>query len=197
MNFVIRNCKIAVSYYCFTLVAAAFVMDIIDEMVVCMFAALIHEIGHMIPLIAFSGKLPRTIAITPFGINIISNGEFNTNTFEKIIISLSGPVVNILTFTVVFLINDKKMNTFAVQNLILGVFNLLPILPLDGGCILSELLYLKFDLEKADMIVEIVSFVFILPLFYIGFIMILNNPYNYFMLFISFYLVFLFVMRKI
>lgn len=193
MKFVLKDCEIIVSYYCFTLVAASFITDITTQLLICLLCACVHEFGHVAALLVFTGKFPRSITVTPFGINIISDGGFNTTTFQRILISLSGPTVNLIAF-IAF---SHHLNGFlALQNLALGVFNLLPIIPLDGGCILSELLSLKFNCEKSNLIAEIISVIFIIPIFSVGFVMIFNNPYNYFLLFIACYLIFLFVLRN-
>lgn len=196
MSFTFKGCKFTVSYYCFTFVAVILITNIMDGIIPCLAAAAIHELGHLSALLAFTRKPPKIISFTPFGINIISGGEFNTTTFRRILISLSGPSVNLITFIVLFCIEQTMENDFIMQNLVLGVFNLLPIIPLDGGCILSELLSLKFDCAKTNLISEIISCAFIIPMFCIGFLMIFQNPYNYVLLFIGCYLIFLFALRN-
>ena len=86
---------------------------------------LIHELAHMFTGLFLKLK-PKTLEIQPFGIGIVFESFENTEK-NKIIIAIAGPLINI----------------------IIAIFNLLPISPLDGGQILNRILRIIFGNKEA------------------------------------------------
>ncbi len=118
--------------------------------------AILHEIGHLLCGLYF-GKKVRTVSIMPYGLSI----EFfpqkdNWNT--HFIISLAGPMVNFMLaiFIAILPINIKKDIMF-YTNIILGLFNLIPMYPLDGGRMLKALLRKYTSRKMADDVTYKVS----------------------------------------
>ncbi|WP_446898711.1 M50 family metallopeptidase [Clostridium sp. LBM24168] len=96
---------------------------------------------------------------------------------EDIIISSSAPMANLL-FSIIFYILNKKFQVeifymlFCI-NFIIGLFNLIPAFPLDGGRILRSILNFKTDYRRANKIMIVISIIIgsILMLIYvIGFL---------------------------
>lgn len=92
---------------------------------------------------------------------------------EDIIISSSAPIGNLL-FSIVFYILYEK---FEIQmfymlfsiNLAIGLFNLIPAFPLDGGRILRSLLNFRIDYRRANKITIVIGIIIgiILMLIYV------------------------------
>lgn len=103
------------------------------------------------------GLKPKTLQIMPFGLSITfeTYEEENAN-LKKIIIASSGPIVNIIIATLMFVIN-KNYLTIIYSNIIIAMFNLLPIYPLDGGRIIKLFLKKRYKKEKADEIIMKIS----------------------------------------
>lgn len=113
---------------------------------------LIHETSHALAGIFLGLKLKK-IEIMPFGFKITF--WQNRNKIKKILITLAGPFINLI---VMFLAIAFKWHTNIIySNLIIAVFNLLPIYPLDGGRLLKNVLGLKNSFIKTNEIVNKVS----------------------------------------
>jgi stage IV sporulation protein FB len=78
--------------------------------------------------------------------------------------------------------------TFSYANLALGLMNLLPIYPLDGGRMLRAILIETLPLHLQQPILQGIGLLFILPLLALAFWQFLASGYNISLLFICFYL---------
>ena len=114
-----------------------------------MFFAFLHEIAHLCAGLALGFK-PKTMKITPVGFQIAFKTKIE-DYHKKIVLYLAGPMINFLLILVCFLWKTELMipkETIIYSNLLLAIFNLLPIPPLDGSKILLGILdeetYFKF-----------------------------------------------------
>ena len=78
---------------------------------------------------------------------------------------------------------------FAISNLSVGMFNLLPVLSLDGGQLIFIILRQRVGADKAEKIVDIITFITIFPLAVLGFIVLFESKYNFSLLFVCVYLI--------
>ena len=106
-----------------------------------MLFALIHELAHTLAGIILKLK-PKALEIEPFGIGIVFESYQNTEK-NKIIIALAGPIMNILLAIVFSFIAVGAKELIVNANLLLAIFNMIPIYPLDGGRIIKSILSIK------------------------------------------------------
>jgi Zn-dependent protease/CBS domain-containing protein len=114
----------------------------------------LHELGHALVSRRYG---IRTLEIVMFPIGGIARLEKNPGIREEFWIAIAGPAVNFvlagalfayLSFTAQWVpianiaepTDFNMLQRIAVGNLVLGLFNLLPALPMDGGRILRSLL---------------------------------------------------------
>lgn len=121
---------------------------------------IIHEFIHL--LVARKlGYKGFTIDILPIGTGLKLKDLEEATPKDDIIISSSGPLGNLLISSICFLINNfvprSALVDFAVYNIVIGIFNLIPAFPLDGGRILRSILNYKFIYKKAHKIALNVS----------------------------------------
>ena len=132
-----------------------------------MLFAFIHELGHMITGILLKLK-PKTLMLMPFGISI----TFETYEYKKLVeikkifIAIAGPLTNLIICIIVryLHINYDTKHLIMFSNILIALFNLIPIYPLDGGRILKGIIRLKYEEIRADKIVNDVSNIMIIIL---------------------------------
>jgi Zn-dependent protease/CBS domain-containing protein len=105
-------------------------------------SVLLHELGHSVVSRLFGVKV-REIVMYPIG--GLSRLEKQPGPRQELWISVAGPAVNLALAGAIFLAQAPRasvMGQIAMGNLMLGLFNLLPAFPMDGGRILRSLLAL-------------------------------------------------------
>lgn len=136
--------------------------------------ACIHELSHLFAGIILGFK-PREIKITPVGLQVsfeIKCEEYNKKvrkgnilSLKKALIASAGPAINFLIAFVLLtlgIFNKINLNNIIYQNtiyanILIGLFNLIPIYPLDGGRILNEILHIFVGLKKSHKYTHIIS----------------------------------------
>ncbi len=129
-----------------------FITKQIEVYSIIMFFCIIHELGHVLMGLIL-GLKPEKIELMPFGLSVafkLETKDYNTkiksaNLLEvkKIAIALAGPITNliiILLFLYIPLSFTKDNIIYA--NLLIMIFNLLPIFPLDGGRALKSIIHI-------------------------------------------------------
>lgn len=129
---------------------------------ILMLFALIHELGHML-VGTLLGFKPDRLEIMPYGLSASFNVKCedynkkvkkgNMLAIKKLIIALAGPLTNFI-ITVIFLI--ANINFFGIErelviysNILIGIFNLIPIYPLDGGRAIKNILHIIVGLQNS------------------------------------------------
>jgi Zn-dependent protease/CBS domain-containing protein len=126
-------------------------------------SVLLHELGHVL-VARWYGIRTRDIVMYPIG--GVSRLEQQPTARQEPLIALTGPLVNILIAVVILatqhdflpletlrIPTDANLaERIAVGNLLLGLFNLLPAYPMDGGRILRALIALRKSEDEATQI---------------------------------------------
>ncbi len=108
------------------------------------FVILVHECGHLIALKYFHMKIHGLFFIPFIGGGVLPKEDFPSPGVEAAV-ALAGPAMG-LSWNVVAFVAVKTQFPFedvlriTVVNMVLNLFNLLPILPLDGGRIVRAAL---------------------------------------------------------
>ena len=135
-----------------------------------MFFAMIHECGHLLVGLLV-GMKPEKFEITPYGLSVsfqLIPRDYNKKIrygnqleLKKIFVALAGPLMNVIIILLVLQMNLNFLDTLMIlySNLLLILFNLLPIYPLDGGRITKGILHICLGKEKAEKYTNYLSFV--------------------------------------
>jgi Zn-dependent protease len=128
---------------------------------------ILHELGHIVAARYF-GIGAKEITLLPIG-GVATLEKLPTRPIEEIIVAIAGPLVNFILAgllllpvrdlfrhdlaTIITAINGHNFiaNIFMV-NLAMGIFNMIPAFPMDGGRVLRALLALKLHRTKATKI---------------------------------------------
>ncbi len=140
-------------------------------------SVLLHEIGHSIAAKKYNYKVKKVKLFIFGGISEIP--EEPKNPKEEFVISVAGPAVTFLLALIFYglaFLTKNNVHLYALFhylgliNLLLGIFNILPGFPLDGGRILRAIIWhKKKDFDKATQITAGIGRVFGFIVISIGF----------------------------
>ncbi|WP_273716999.1 site-2 protease family protein [Alkalihalobacillus pseudalcaliphilus] len=137
------------------------------EVIMVFSIVMVHELGHALTATFFKWKLNK-IELLPFGgvAEVENNG--NQPFYQEFFIVIAGPIQHIWMIGLSFLLAGSTIwsmqahELFVTHNLIILLFNLLPILPLDGGRLLQLFLLFNNPYKQAMLLSLRLSFFFLL-----------------------------------
>jgi len=140
--------------------------DVIEAIlfVSCFFGVvLLHELGHAFAARRY-GIRTRDITLMPIG-GLARMDAMPEKPYQELVVALAGPAVNFLLaalywgtispITELARLNDLTwggghfLEKLAWANLAMGVFNLVPAFPMDGGRVLRSLLAMRVGVNRA------------------------------------------------
>ena len=128
-----------------------------------------HELGHLFLIRLFKAKI-SSVSITGIGIFINVSDYYKLSLLKKVLISLGGIIVNILIVLITIHIPGVITKELMKINIILALFNCLPIYPLDGFQLIRHFLNCIYEDEYLNDLLSLVSMLLIAALFIIAFI---------------------------
>lgn len=116
---------------------------------------LFHELGHILMMIYFDIDIKKII-ILPFGAVTIVDDVVNRKLIDTFLIAVMGPIFQIIYY---YLFKNPYLDMIHYPLLL---FNLLPIIPLDGSKILNVFLNRFFSFYHSELINIYISFITII-----------------------------------
>lgn len=133
----------------------------------------LHEFGHSLVAMRYGARV-RDITLLPIG-GMARMEDIPEEPREELAVSLAGPLVNLVIAAVLIIIgailNTRSVISWshltdalqraewsgmfvylAMANLLLGIFNLIPAFPMDGGRVLRALLAMRLGFNQATLI---------------------------------------------
>ncbi len=138
----------------------------------------LHEISHLIVIKAERIEI-SFIKAEPFGITVRLKDKLLKNPREEIYMAISGPLCNFIIFIICHFFFPRA-KYFMYANLSMGLFNLLPAYPLDGGRILRAYLSIKHGYIKSYRFVLILTKITAVLIAVLGIIILWITRFNFF-----------------
>ena len=167
--------------------AIAIVFGLFREFLLFFSAVTLHEMTHVIVGHLFHARATQLI-ITPLGEAAILKGLDRKTPLIRAIVILAGPIMNLtIGFLGIWLFNisdismpDKGLGFgyFCAANIVLGIFNLLPAFPLDGGRFCQLILGNIAGAARANRLLCVVSRFVALLMVIIGIVQLTLYPFN-------------------
>ena len=176
--------QISISVYFAAFAAAMLIIDTTGVAAIAFLSAILHEIGHLIVIILF-GSPPKSINFKTTGMQIINRPDIDLSYSRDIVVCLAGPAINLFVFIMFYSVDELT----AIINLFLAIFNLLPVMHLDGGRAIYCFLCKVISHHAAEIIINILSLAVIIPLTILGIYIFLKTGYNFSLLIASIYLI--------
>lgn len=140
------------------IVLIIFSFDTVPVAIMTILSALIHELGHLTPLLLSKGEIPSLPSGKLNGLRIRIKKQLSYK--EELVVLICGPLFNLLFSAVFFILHfkfGKYFYLFYFINIMTMVSNLLPIRQYDGYKIISCIISIKskepyYGLGVLDMI---------------------------------------------
>ena len=155
--------RIYISPVMFIMAACFIGMGLAYEFFCSLSAVLLHECAHAKVAKKLGYEL-NLIKLMPYGAALC--GATAMPIKHEVKIALAGPLFNLavaMIFAALWWLWPASYmfsQAFCVNNLYIGLFNLLPVYPLDGGRVLLAVLSVKLKRDKAYKVVRVFSAVF-------------------------------------
>lgn len=142
----------------------------------------LHECGHIF-VYSLAHIVIDEIHLQPFGVRITVKNEAFILPHIQLLCSMAGPLINLACAAVCFLLAKNTgmsqwVAMFYVTNIFLGIFNLLPIMPLDGSRILGAIVSVFFGEYTAQIVCAWVSLIVGLCVLAFGIYVLIDSKIN-------------------
>ncbi|MCL2013791.1 MAG: site-2 protease family protein [Oscillospiraceae bacterium] len=174
MEFYIAGIKIRLTFLFVALLTITLLADRSGLVFFSLLAALIHETGHIAAFAVFKSK-PHEASVEISGIKLTKPPD-KLSAGKEVVLLFAGSAVNFVVFAVFFFV--LKFESFAYIHLMIGVFNMLPIAPLDGGMLVKLAAERIFSPGTADIISRALSVLIIIPLIIYGIYLAFNMNFT-------------------
>lgn len=163
----IKNVYVAWCFSFFATITLMLLLERTNYALLCLIACIIHELGHIL-VMCWCGIPPKQIIFYGAGIKIIPNYEKIVSLKQDFFVLIAGSLTNIILFALLYGFFHSKFYfaIFAIINLIIGIFNLIPFKYFDGGRIIDLFLsvYAKDNIIIIRKIIRVISIVLLILL---------------------------------
>lgn len=162
--------KVRFDYKILIIICIFIITKQINLYLLLLFFTALHEVGHIVIAKILNQKI-YIINILPVGLSVqlgININDYNNKflkarviNLKKVLIGIAGPLTSLLIAYIIyfFRINTYFFNTevLVYSNLLICLFNILPIYPMDGELVIRNLLKIICGMQLGNKIARIIS----------------------------------------
>ena len=190
MRFRLFGTEFYISFLFTAVIAVMLATDRTGLALPSLFAVFMHEMGHLFCMWAVDSS-PKSVKLIPASVQITRS--IGSSYKRDTAVAICGPIVNFVLFLSLYFnylaFGNKITLYYALLNLIIGLFNMLPVKGLDGGTILFSVLAKRMDYNKAIIILRLVTLLTAITALIIAVTLTLKGNINISVYIISFYLI--------
>ena len=179
MRFKLFGTEIYVSFLFAAVITVMLATDRTGLVLPALFAVFMHEIGHLFAMWV-AECAPKQIRLIPASVQIVRGLPKRKG--GELTVALCGPAANIILFITLYInyasFGNETSLYYALLNLVIGVFNLLPMNGLDGGTVLYLMLCRKHEIYRAALIMRIITAVSAAAVLVTAVLMAINGKIN-------------------
>lgn len=181
MSFRLYGISVNINFYFLAAVSVLLMLDRSGMAALCVVSSLLHEAGHLAAL-ALMKASAKEIGFKIGAIQLQKGIQGKRSYKRDAIAAFSGPFFNMLAFGALYFLyyytGNSQIQMAAIINLVVGLFNLLPIASLDGGLIIYSALCLMSNQQTALTVLKALSVATLLPTAAAGFYFLIKSGYN-------------------
>jgi len=189
MKFKLFGTEIYISFLFSAIITLMLATDRTGLALPTLFAVFMHEAGHLFAMWVLDCT-PKSIRLIPASVQITSS--VSNRYRNDIAVALIGPLVNLILFGSLYFnylcFKNKITQIYALINLVVGMFNLLPVTGLDGGTILFSLIAKKCELNRAMLVLRLITAILAVAAFIIAVTLTIRGKINLSLYIVTIYL---------
>lgn len=199
--FKIYGIKVKINYFLMPILVFSFFANYLWQMLAVLLVVFLHEGVHC--YVSYLNNIQVSeIQLFPFGGVVKAENELGIEPNKEVMIAIAGPLFNFAFFILLFFIKELYDYTsegldFLIRvNILIGSFNLLPIIPLDGGRVLRAILTHWLGLKKATMTAIQIGKGICIVIFTLGALLTTIDAENIYILMLSVFLYYCLLQEK-
>ena len=155
--------KIEIKKELLILLFLAFISGLFRDVLIFFMVIFIHELGHITSSLLYNWKIKK-VSFGICGGYITYDEKIDKSFKEEFLIAISGFLFQILFYLIAYffynnnIIDIKLMMLIKKYNYGIFIFNILPIVPLDGSKIINVILNIIFPYKKSLKLTFLLSF---------------------------------------
>ena len=172
--------KVNIHFGTYLILFFALMAGYIKNMFIIFIIVIVHEMGHIFFLKVFKIPIEKVI-IYPFGGLTIINSRLHERIYKNIIVSLGGIFFQIFLILLVKLLFWKGLilistyDLYMKYNYLLIMFNIIPIIPLDGSKLVFAFLTKFFSYKTSYYVLGVISIVSLIGFIIYNFVFKIND----------------------
>ncbi len=184
--------KLKIDYSTYIIIFLALLAGYIKNISLIFMIVLIHELGHVFFFRLYKIEIEK-IVIYPFGGVSYINKKIHERIYRDILISLGGIIFQLILLFIVYLLYEWDLvvestySLFIKYNINIILFNLIPIIPLDGSKLLLAILSKFISFKKSYRLMLVIGFICLVSYILFNFIYKVNDLFLYIYLVIKLY----------